>query len=207
MAAEEVIITGNKKEGAFSQLKASTTLNLTMDANGKVSTGDTKAMSKSDKKLLEVINSTKIQVNVNVTDSNYYNGTDTPLVIGAYEGSTIDKSGKVIANQTINTVQAGITDEFYNMGGGSTTKHEVLEAYIGAEKSPGISVNLNNRYDVKSKEYKAYFKAHTQAMKLDFNFVQPNVEPFTSKGLYLMKPHSNPKFKITQAKLINDKTR
>jgi len=179
---------GEKKQEAFEQLQASTKLNLTMDANGKVGTDDTKTKSKSDKKLLEAINSTTVQVNVNATDSNYYNGTETPLVIGAYEGSSIDESGKVIANQTINTIQAGIADEFYKMEKGTTTKHEVLEAYIGAKKSPGMTINQNSSYDDKSKEMKAYMNAHKATMKLDRNFVQPEYTNIRN-NLYFLKPN------------------
>ncbi|MGS4345194.1 RHS repeat domain-containing protein [Myroides odoratus] len=191
MAAEEVIIKGEKKQEAFKQLQSSTKLNLTMDdATGKVDTNDKRGGSKSDKTLFDAIKSPTVQVNVNATDSNYYNGTETPLVIGAYEGSTIDESGKVIANQTINTVQAGIADEFYKMGEGTTTKHEVLEAFIGAKKSPGIIINQNNNNDDKSKEYKAYMKAHKATMKLDRNFVQPEYTNIRN-NLYFLKPNKN----------------
>ncbi|MGQ8869686.1 hypothetical protein [Myroides sp. TSA_177.3] len=65
-----------------------------MDAYGKVGTEDTKAKSKSDKKLLEAIHSTTVQVNVNATDS-HYNSSGRWIVVSSCEGSEVDESGIV----------------------------------------------------------------------------------------------------------------
>ncbi|MBW3520171.1 SpvB/TcaC N-terminal domain-containing protein [Flavobacterium sp. NKUCC04_CG] len=206
MIGEEVIITGEKKQEAFNQLQSSTKLSLTIDDSGKVSaTG--KASSKSDKLLKEAIDSKSVQVNVNATSSNYLDNGETPLVIGAYEGSTINDSGKTIASQVVNPIQTAIADKFYEAESGTYMKHEVMEGYLGGKNFPGKSINQGLLYDKNSTELKAYLDSHNKAMGLDRGFVQPTVEEFTSKGLYLMKPHPNPNFKIPQAQLINDKSR
>ncbi len=199
MIGEEVIIKGEKKQEAFEQLQASTKLNLTMDANGKVDTNDKRGGSKSDKKLFDAIKSPTIQVDVNATDSNYYSETKAMLG-GVYEGSTIDESGKVIANQTVNPRQMGDIDEFYNMPKGTTAKHEILEAYIGADKSPGKGIPLMEG----TNEYKGYIKAHNGAMKLDKNFMEPDIKQHDSGSFFMYKPNPNPVFKFPQIKELNN---
>jgi RHS repeat-associated protein len=202
MAAEEVIIKGEKKQEAFTQLQSSTKLKLTMDENGKVGTNDTKAESKSDKMLLKAINSTGIQVNVNATDSNYYSDTEAMLG-GVYEGSKVDESGRIIASQTVNPRQMSDIDEFYEIPKGSTAKHEVLESYIGAVKSPGEGKPITEG----TKEYKAYMKAHKKAMKIDKNYVQPDFKQHDSGNFFMYKPNPNPAFKFPKIKEINNLSR
>ncbi|MDM1044965.1 type IV secretion protein Rhs [Myroides sp. 1354] len=181
MIGEEVIIKGEKKQEAFEQLKASTKLNLTMDANGKVGTDNTKAKSKSDKKLLEAINSTNVQVNVNATDSNY-NSSGRWIVGGSYEGSEVDESGVVQTMQTVNPSQTDKIDGFYKMKKGTTMKHEVLESYLGGIRSPG----LGQPTEENTSNYDAYLNAHNDAMRLDKKFKEPNVI-LDPKGVYISK--------------------
>ena len=142
-----------------------------------------------------------MEVNINATDDNFYNDSETPLIVGAYEGSTKDESGKVITKQTINPEQAEIADEFYNMEKGTTTLHETLESYIGGKESPGISVDQTKNYSENSPEYKAYKNAHDKAMEMDKRYVEPNVVKYpNSKSMWIQKPNQ----KIPSSPLIKE---
>lgn len=97
MEAEDVIITGNEAKAAFKQLQASTNFKLTMDSDGKVTTGELKkgtTASTADNKLKEATKDKNITVTVNATDSNYTKSGNW-FVGDAYGGSATNADGTV----------------------------------------------------------------------------------------------------------------
>ena len=87
-------------------------------------------------------------------------------------------------------------DDFYEMGNGVTTLHEVLESYIGGVESPGIgSTTFGNE---SSPEFKAYKNAHDKAQATDprYKDIDISIDPKTGQ-LYINKG--------TEEKLINNR--
>ncbi len=122
-----------------------------MDENGKISASG-KAKSKFDKELRKAIRSNKITVTLNITEKN-----DTEdetgrhyMIVGQYEGSRIE-NGIIQASQSINLNHA----EIWNRAGGSSiglsVKHEIVEAFIGGKKFPGVGytdANYNTAHNI-----------------------------------------------------------
>ena len=116
-------------------------------------------VAKADKELLKAINDTKITVEINATDENFINDKNLTIVGGAFGGSIINEDGTITANQTVNPNQAEIIDDISGAKQGVTAMHETLEAYSGAQKSPG-ALGFNQ-------DRKSFLKAHNRALKLD----------------------------------------
>jgi len=184
---EDVIIKGNKSKEVFNQLNASTSLKLKIDDNGKV-TAKGRAKTDADKTLLEAINSTTVEVNINATDSNFTSDGKW-FVGGAFGGSKV-KNGKTITNQTVNPEQAKKIDNFYGVEKGVTVLHEVLESYFGGKDSPGIGSPTFADVQNKTATGVGYEKAHNKAKKADPRHVSPNII-VDKKGIFISKfPYS-----------------
>lgn len=181
---DDVIITGNKAKEAFNQLNASTSLKLKMDDNGKV-TASGKAKTVADKTLLEAVNSTSVEVNINATSSNFTDEGNW-YVGGAFGGSTIDENGKVITNQTVNPEMTQKIEEFYGAATGVSVLHEILESYIGGKDSPGIGAPTFEEVQKKTRNGMGYLNAHNKAEALDPRHVAANLIS-DDTGIYISK--------------------
>lgn len=184
MKADDVIITGNKAQEAFNQLNASTSLKLKMDDNGKV-TASGKAKTDADKILLEAINSTSVEVNINATSSNFTDAGNW-YVGGAFGGSTVDGNGKVITDQTVNPEMTQKIDEFYGVQKGVSVLHEVIESYIGGKESPGIGAPTFADVQNNTPTGLGYLNAHNKTDALDPRHVSPNIVADPT-GIYISK--------------------
>ena len=164
MAPEDIIVTGNRSEKFTQQLNASSNLNITRDERtGKLSaTGEAK--TDADKAILAAIKDDKVTVEINATSSNI-GKSDTFIVGGVFGGSTKNKDGTVTASQTVNPDQAEVIEGFANSKEGVVVTHEVLEAYFGAQDSPGASGNINSSSSQSEKN--KFYKAHDKANKID----------------------------------------
>ncbi|MDR1792350.1 MAG: RHS repeat-associated core domain-containing protein [Bacteroidales bacterium] len=162
-----VRISGAAANATFQQLNKSTSLKLKM-IDGVV-TAKGKAKTDADKLLLLAITDENVIVDINATNSGHTEDGKW-FVGGAFEGSEICvDDGKVYTRQTINPNMAKIIDDFYELGEGVTTLHEVLESYIGGVDNPGAgrplkSANgqVNNPADMQ-----AYENAHSKAQDAD----------------------------------------
>lgn len=139
MQNTDVVITGDLKDKAFSQLQAkASNLDLKIDKNGKV-TGSAKEGTKitvAEQKLLDATNDSSVVVNLNATSEN---STDnTVLLGGAFGGSEVDANGIVQTNQIVNPNQAEIIDNTVGRPNGSVVLHEILESYIAGKNNPGV---------------------------------------------------------------------
>ncbi len=188
MAPDDVIIKGEKADEAFKQLKASTSLRLKMDDNGKV-TAKGKAKTDADKTLLEAINSETVEVSINATDSNFTDSGNW-FVGGAFGGSEVNEDGKTVANQTVNPEQTETIDEFYGVQNGVSVLHEVLEAYVGGKDSPGTGAPTFDDVKNKTSNGTNYLNAHNKVEALDPRHVAPTISQDPTTGqLYINKPH------------------
>ncbi len=154
----KIRIAGNRTKAVFRQLNSATSLELSIK-NGIVSAKGT-AKTDADKMLLAAIQDDNVVVNIDATTSNYTKEGNW-FIGGAYGGSETDADGKVQTKQTINPDMAKIIDDFYDIGDGVTTMHEVLESYIGGTENPGVGVTTYGNES--SVEFKAYKNAHDKA--------------------------------------------
>lgn len=182
--ASDVIITGDKKDEAFAQLKKSTNLKLTMDENGKV-TATGKATTNADKALQNATTDTKVTVNVNATSSNYTKGGNW-FAGGAFGGSEVKKDGKVEATQTVNPDHTKKMEDLSGVPTGVSVLHEILEAYQGAKDNPGTSAPTFSDVENGTPAGVAYKNAHDKAEGLDPRFKAPNLSVDQS-GVYITK--------------------
>lgn len=164
LAPEDVVIVGKEADAAFEQLQASTSLTLTRnEKTGKVSaTGEAK--TDADKKLLEAVNDSGVQVTVNTTDKNYTttsDGVSRTFDGDAFLGSTVNDNGVVVTNQLLNPTTAKTIDDAQNGQEGTVAKHAVLESYIAAKDNPGSGDAVANP--------QARNSAHEKANALDPN--------------------------------------
>lgn len=188
LAPQDVIINGENSKEALKQLNSSTSLRLKMDKNGKV-TAKGKAKTAADKKLLSAINDKNVVVNVTATSSNFTKDGKW-FVGGAFGGSKVNKDGKTVAEQTVNTDHTKTIDEFYGAEKGVSVLHEVLEAYVGAVDSPGIGAPTFADVQKKTPSGVGYLNAHNKVEKIDSRHVAPTISQDPKTGhLYLNKPH------------------
>ncbi|MDH5366185.1 MAG: hypothetical protein OEW67_04310 [Cyclobacteriaceae bacterium] len=169
---DSLYIKGDESKAAFKQLKSSSSLKLKMGDDGRISAKG-KAKTDADKTLLEAINSSEIQVDINATSSNFTESGNW-FVGGAFQGSEVEE-GKTTANQTVNPEQMSKIDEFYETKSGASMLHEVLEAYIGAKDSPGIGGPTFKDVQNKTVNGVGYLNAHRKAKVLDPRHVSPNI--------------------------------
>lgn len=162
MSVDDVVITGKFKQEAFNQLKASSpNLNMTM-TDGKVTATavEGKTLSEAETTLLNATTDTNITVNLQTTDKTIF---PTSSGMGdlqgrpeAFGGSTVNSDGSITATQTINTSVAEKTDTASGQKTGTVAQHAVIEAYIGAQNSPGAGDSIDSPA--------AYTAAHNQTI-------------------------------------------
>lgn len=211
MSPDDVIINGDLAEKAVEQLNASSDLKITRDAEtGKLSaTGE--ATTKADKRLLKAINSDKITVELEASSSNVSSESGEILIGGDFQGSKVNADGTVTANQQVNpNHQEGLEGLIEgNAGKGGLVKHEIIEAFIGAEFLPGSDdsgfetshIITNDEYsggDIE-KVYKA--QGITVDIKRENSVVQPDgsyvsdITVQTVKGMQVSTVFSQKKLK------------
>ena len=203
MKPDDVIIKGEKANEAFKQLNASTNLKLKMDDNGKV-TAKGNAKTEADKILLEAINSDKVEVNINATNSNFTKERNW-FVGGAFGGSEVKEDGKVVTSQTVNPEMTEKIDEFYEVSNGVSVLHEVIESYIGGKESPGIGSPSFEDVENKTPTGVGYLNAHNKTETLDPRHVAPNIVA-DQTGIYMTKFPYDPNIPklLNPEVLIND---
>lgn len=139
----DVDINGPEKQKALAELQKSVQgqLNLSMDANGKVSytTVQGATPNANATQLTTAIDDHSITVNVNTT-AGKTTANGQLFIGGAFGGNTVTAAstpgGKatVVANQDVNPTVLGAADAPYGKPGANTL-HEVTEAYQGAKMS------------------------------------------------------------------------
>jgi hypothetical protein len=170
MQADDVIIKGKEAQKAFEQLQKNTKgqLNLSMkDGKVKATAVEGATLNKANQTLLNATTDTNITVVVDATAKNsvttengeqYFNG-------GAFMGSEVNGDGTITANQTVNPNATEKIDTISGQTSGTVVKHEILEAFIGAQQSPG-SPNA-------SVEGSGFGTAHKAATELDKKNINP----------------------------------
>jgi RHS repeat-associated protein len=148
-APEDVILKGAAAQKALTELQKSVQgqLNLSMDANGKVSYTNVQGVTPNADatQLTKAVDDHSITVNVTATD----NTTDSKghlYIAGAFEGNTVTPASTpggtntVAANQEINPDVLSKSDSYYGKSGANTL-HEVTEAYQGAKLSQASGIS------------------------------------------------------------------
>lgn len=150
----DVDINGPDKQKALTELQKSVQgqLNLSMDANGKVSYTAVQGATQNANatQLTTAIDDHSITVNVNTT-AGKTTANGQLFIGGAFGGNTVTAAstpgGKatVVANQDVNPTVLGASDAPYGKAGANTL-HEVTEAYQGAKLSQasGVSSGVAN---------------------------------------------------------------
>jgi RHS repeat-associated protein len=149
MGPTDVILSGPDNQKALAELQKAVQgkLNLSMDANGKVSYTAVQGakLNKDAKQLTAAIDDHSITVNA-VATSNKTDSKGNLYIGGAFEGNTVTPAstsgGKatVDAKQEINPTVLAASDAPYGKAGGNTL-HEVTEAYQGAKMSQASGVS------------------------------------------------------------------
>ena len=160
----DVIIKGSESQAAFSELQASVQgqLNLSMDANGKVTytqVGEGK-LSKDAQQLTNAIDNSSIVVNVNAENTTTTSSGDL-YIGGAFAGNTVTKGADgntVVAEQEVNP---GVLGKMSTAHGkpGADMLHEVTEAYQGGL----ISQKQGTSSPASNKPGSVYPRAHSRA--------------------------------------------
>ena len=163
----EIRLAGNATKETFKQLNSSTSLKLSIKDGVISAKGNAK--TNADRMLLSAIQDKNVIVGINTTNSNYTEQGNW-FVGGAFGGNKVGEDGKTYTDQTINPIMAKNIDNFYDLGNGVTTLHEVLESYIGGVESPGSGVPT---FDQNTPEFKAYQNAHNKAKEADPRYKEP----------------------------------
>ena len=153
---EELYLKGEEAQEAFRQLQQSTSLDLSMADDGKVSANG-EAQSKSDKQLLAAINDKDIDVTVTATNSlTVSTGPNDYTTGGSFMGNKVTQTSgteiinevpeevpitKVLANQEVNPDMLNSYDHATGSQAGTFILHEVTESYEGAKISQATGVS------------------------------------------------------------------
>ncbi len=162
MSPNDVIITGEEREKALSELQASVEgeINLKMDENGKVNyeLATVRPLSKGAQQLVDAISDSEVVVNLNAIDSG------ESLIVGTFDGNKTDENGIVHTEQTVDPNKTSIIDETSN-DSGTTVLHEVVESYIGGKeaKNRGVTKVGAATYEDRMNKKSIFYKAHTEA--------------------------------------------
>jgi RHS repeat-associated protein len=168
MQAMHVKITGEDAKKATKELDKSTNLKLTRDEKTGLLSASGEAKNDYDKTLLTAINSLDVTVNLKTTTNETIavGGVKGDVVVGAYAGSSKTKDGKVEATQFINMNHASKVEDAGVTKQGNLVGHEVIESFIAAQENGGVNQPFSENGDA------AYNKGHTEAVKVDPNFVE-----------------------------------
>ena len=160
-ALDDLVITGDESGAAVAQIQSQTTMTITRDSRGKIK-AEGKALTMSDRKLMEVINDHTITVKVEASSNLHIKGTLTSRAGGSFMGNKVTRKtstmnfvlnnkpfevgevswdyNSVVANQFICPKYLKAIDNLYGSPG-ETIMHEISESYFGATISQlrGIS--------------------------------------------------------------------
>ena len=171
----ELHFLGTDSKDAISELKKKTNLRLKLSSDGAVTyKGNPK--NDIDKKLIEIISSTAVDVNVNFT-------TDRNVTGGSFDGNI--KEGDVVrTQQRAHLDRLRQMDSWYRMPEGTSLFHEILESYIGGVDTPNAPpvsghTDSSGNYEATSVEY---LNAHGKASKFDSKFIEPIIEKTVDKN-------------------------
>lgn len=170
-------INGNKWKFAFQQLQSSTKLNLHRDSKTGTISYSGKAESEADALLIQAIDDTEVNVNLESKDINNINGI--PFNGGAHIGTKIEDNGIVTSNQLVDPYMLAGIDFLGNLEmkpiPGITTVyspikssavksilHEVIEAYKAGVITSNTKIEIQKAIAGNS-TYSLYLKAHYQA--------------------------------------------
>ena len=164
MGPTDVILNGSEKQKALDELQKAVQgkLNLSMDANGKVSYTAVQGakLNKDTKQLTAAIDDHSITVNV-AAENTKQTSSGNLYIGGAFAGNTVTKGADgntVVAQQEINP---SALDKVSTANGkpGADALHEVTEAYQGAliSQKSGVSSPAANQLG------SVYQKAHNKA--------------------------------------------
>ena len=171
----ELHFSGTDSKDAISELKKKTNLRLKLSSDGAV-TYKGKPKNDIDKKLIEIISNTAVDVNVNFT-------TDSKVTGGSFDGNI--KDGDIVrTQQRAHLARLRQMDSWYGMPEGTSLFHEILESYIGGvdtPNAPSVSGHKDSsgNYEATSLEY---LNAHSKASKFDSNFIEPIIEITVDKN-------------------------
>jgi RHS repeat-associated protein len=162
---DTVIFHGRDAAKAARKLDRSSSLKIKYDKKtGHLSATGT-AKTAYDQKLLDAITDKNVEVNVTTTRANSITltngGITGDLVVGAFGGSTVDASGKVITDQVINVKQMKAEQSIGGLKIGNNVFHETIESYIAGKNNPGTTPTPGNA---------GYLPAHNAANALDPNY-------------------------------------
>jgi hypothetical protein len=187
---ETLDINGEAADEATKELQKSTTMQLSRDDNtGEISaTGEAKTIG--DQKLLEVINSKDIKVDVTATN-NGQTSDGHLFVAGAFMGNTVTKTESgttVVAEQEVNPKVLGAMSKI-NGSPGQDMLHEVTEAFEGAKISQEKGVSSPNSRT----EGTVYKQAHELAVP-QTGIITEKVAPDYRSIIYSTTPFLKPIF-------------
>ena len=171
----ELHFSGTDSKDAISELKKKTNLRLKLSSDGAV-TYKGKPKNDIDKKLIEIISNTAVDVNVNFT-------TDSKVTGGSFDGNI--KDGDIVrTQQRAHLARLRQMDSWYGMPEGTSLFHEILESYIGGVDTPNAPPvsghkDSSGNYEATSLEY---LNAHSKASKFDSNFIEPIIEITVDKN-------------------------
>lgn len=202
-----VNINGAGAAAATDQLDKSSSLTITRNQEtGRLNATGT-AQTPADLKLKAAIDDPNVTVSMDATNSNYRANGDY-IVGGSFDGSKVI-DGRTEASQTVNPVMTSKKDALYGEPAGTSIKHEVLEAYIGAVESPGTTPPTFQDVQNNTANGQAYSNAHNKAMSLDPQFKEPIITVDQNDGkVYINRfdPKIIPDNLNTEI-LINDRTK
>jgi len=181
---DTVIFHGRDAKKAARALDKSSSLKIKYNKKtGHLSATGT-AKTAYDQKFLDAITDKNVEVNVTTTRDNSITlkngGITGDLVVGAFGGSTVDASGKVITDQVINVKQMRAEQSIGGLKIGNNVFHETIESYIAGTNNPGATPTPGNA---------AYLPAHNAANTLDPNYSTNIVYGFdpATKSYYVQK--------------------
>ena len=159
MGVEDIIITGDAADKAFSLLQASSSnLSMSMDKkSGKVSIEKkNNSLTPAEVTLLNASLDKTVNVNIEATSNNIAEDGDA-IFNGAFMGNK-KVGGRTETTQLVNPVQMEKTESIIKQEKGVTMMHETLESYLAAKISPNGTSATNT---------KVYIQAHNAANRLD----------------------------------------
>jgi len=206
---KEVYIYGEDAKETVAALQTKTTLELKYDVKTNQLIAIGKPKTALDKKFLQALKDPKIKVKFETSRENIITskstGTKGYLVVGAFDGSVLEKSvtdgvnskllpvagdgtggiiieESVTATQIFNINHAKIEEEAGGNTVGTNAIHEVLESYIGAERNPGAKSPISGEQS----DEDAFMDAHSSAASLDKDFKEstPSTNPKAGPGEY-----------------------
>jgi len=148
---DDVIIKGTESKAALAELQKSvgSSINLTMDSDGRVSytsngVGD---MSKAASSIKSAIDDKLITVNLNAENTKF-DSSKALYVGGSYQGNTLTKDPltQITTVQTFQDINPQVLNAMSTYYGkpGLDTAHELSESYVGGQIALSTGISLGN---------------------------------------------------------------